>query len=36
MAFDQRRAAGADFSKLLKTGENPFDKTLSMPTAQQL
>ena len=35
-AYDLASEFGADFSKLLITGENPFDKKLSMPSAQRV
>jgi hypothetical protein len=35
-AYDLASEFGADFSKLLITGENPFDKKLSMPTMQRV
>lgn len=35
-AYDLAREFGADFSKLLVTGETPFDKKISMPTAQRV
>jgi len=35
-AYDLASEFGADFSKLLITGDNPFDKTLSMPSQQRV
>jgi hypothetical protein len=35
-AYDLASEFGADFSKLLITGDSPFDKTLSMPTQQRV
>jgi hypothetical protein len=35
-AYDLASEFGADFSKLLITGDNPFDKKLSMPTMQRV
>jgi hypothetical protein len=35
-AYDLAGEFGADFSKLLITGENPFDKKLSMPSMQRV
>lgn len=35
-AYDLAGEFGADFSKLLNTGENPFDKKISMPSAQRV
>ena len=35
-AYDLASEFGADFSKLLVTGETPFDKKISMPTMQRL
>lgn len=35
-AYDLTGEFGADFSKLLVTGETPFDKKLSMPTTQRV
>ncbi len=35
-AYDLAGEFGTDFSKLLITGENPFDKKLSMPTMQRV
>jgi hypothetical protein len=35
-AYDLADEFGTDFSKLLITGENPFDKKLSMPSAQRV
>jgi hypothetical protein len=35
-AYDLASEFGADFSKLLITGENPFDKKLSMPSQQRV
>ncbi len=35
-AYDLAGEFGADFSKLMITGENPFDKKLSMPSAQRV
>lgn len=35
-AYDLAGEFGADFSKLMITGENPFDKKLSMPSAHRV
>src|SRR5262245_55117275 len=35
-AYDLASEFGADFSKLLVTGENPFDKSISLPSAQRV
>jgi hypothetical protein len=35
-AYDLADEFGADFSKLLITGDNPFDKKLSIPSAQRV
>jgi len=35
-AYDLADEFGADFSKLLITGENPFDKKLSVPSMQRV
>jgi len=35
-AYDLASEFGADFSKLLITGDNPFDKKLSIPTMQRV
>ena len=35
-AYDLASEFGADFSKLLITGDNPFDKTLALPSAQRV
>ena len=35
-AYDLASEFGADFSKLLRTGDNPFDKTLALPSAQRV
>ena len=35
-AYDLAGEFGADFSKLLITGNNPFDKSLSLPTMQRV
>ena len=34
--YDLASEFGADFSKLLITGDNPFDKSLSLPSAQRV
>ena len=35
-AYDLASEFGADFSRLLVTGENPFDKKISLPSAQRV